>query len=98
MMWKGLEGGEISRSIWKEIRGPFYVQMEFLIQQAQEEGILDSNLDAAHFVATFLGAISFYFGYAPTLVDMIHEDPFSKEALAKRKFQLLRLLGDIYEK
>jgi AcrR family transcriptional regulator len=98
MMWEGLEGGEISQSIWKDIRGPLYVQMEFLIQQAQQEGLLDANLDAAHFVVTFLGAISFYFGYAPTLVDMLHEEPFSKAALEKRKFQILRLLANLYEK
>lgn len=98
MMWEGLEGGEISQSIWKDIRGPLYVQMEFLIRQAQSEGLLDPKLDAAHFVVTFLGAVSFYFGYAPTLVDMIHEEPFSKDALAKRKTQLLCLLDNLYRK
>jgi len=97
LMWEGLEGGEISRSIWKDIRGPLYVQMEFLIRQAQEEGLLDINLDAGHFVVSFLGAISFYFAYAPTLEEMIHEDPFTETALEKRKFQLLRLLEAVFE-
>ena len=96
MMWEGLEGGEISQSIWKDIRGPLYIQMEFLIKQAQQEGLLDPDLDAAHFVVTFLGAISFYFGYAPTLVDMLHQEPYSKDALSKRKAQLLRLLDNLY--
>ena len=96
MMWEGLEGGEISRSIWKDVRGPRYVQMEFLIKQAQEEGLLDVNLDAAHLVVSFLGIISFYFAYAPTLKDMIHEEPFSDSALEKRRFQVLRLLNTLY--
>lgn len=98
MMWEGLEGGEISQSIWKDIRGPLYIQMEFLIKQAQQEGVLDPDLDAAHFVVTFLGAISFYFGYAPTLTDMIHQEPYSKDALMRRKKQLLLLLDNLYMK
>lgn len=96
MMWEGLEGGEISRSIWKEIRRPLYVQMTFLITQAQEEGKLDPNLDPAHLVVTFLGAISFYFGYAASLGDMFGEDPLTPQALAKRKDQLLRVLKDLF--
>lgn len=96
MMWEGLEGGEISRSIWKDVRGPLYVQMELLIRQAQEEGLLDINLDAAHLVVSFLGVISFYFAYAPTLEDMIHEEPFAEEALANRKFQIMRMLESLY--
>lgn len=95
MMWEGLEGGEISRSIWRDIRGPLYVQMEFLIKQSQEEGILDKQLDPAHFIMSFMGAISFYFAYAASLIDILGEDPLKPEALAKRKVQLVRLIEAI---
>jgi TetR/AcrR family transcriptional regulator len=96
MMWEGLEGGEISRSLWKDIRGPLYVQMEFLIKAAQDEGVLDKQLDPAHFVVSFMGAISFYFAYAPSIGDMIGQEPLTANALEKRKQQLLYLLENVY--
>lgn len=95
MMWEGLEGGEISRSIWKDVRGPLYIQMEFLIQQAQEEGGLNPNLDPAQLVVSLLGAISYYFAYASTMAEMLGEDPLSAPALAKRKTHLLRLVENL---
>ncbi len=95
MMWEGLEGGEISRSIWKEVRGPLYIQMEFLIKQAQSEGSLDSQLDPAHLVISFMGAISFYFAYASTMEDILGEDALTPQALKKRKSQLLRLMENL---
>lgn len=98
MMWEGLEGGEISRSIWTDVRGPLYAQMEFVIKQAQEEDLLDRRLDAGHFIVSFLGAITFYFGYASTLKNMIHQEPLEPDALKKRKEQLLLLLKNLYLK
>lgn len=98
MMWEGLEGGWISRSIWKDVRGPIYFQMEALVRGAQEGGFLNKELDAAHLIVSFLGAISFYFAYAPTLGDILHKDPFSEEALAERRMQVLQLLSALSSK
>lgn len=92
MMWEGLEGGQISRAIWKEVRGPIYVQVEFLIKQAQEEGVLDHSVDPAQLIISFLGSIGFYFAYAPTLVEMIRKDPYSPSALKERKTALREML------
>ena len=96
MMWEGLEGGEVSRSLWTDVRGPIYVQIEFLVKQAQREGLIDKNVDPAHLIVSFLGVISFYFAYAPTLIDILHKDPFDSEALAERKGQVLRLLESLF--
>jgi AcrR family transcriptional regulator len=95
MMWEGLEGGAISRSIWTDVRGPLYSQVEFLIRQAQESGGLDRALDPAHLVISFLGAIGFYFAYAPALGDMLHHDPMAPKALALRKLQLQSLMRSL---
>lgn len=95
LMWEGLEGGEISQSIWTEVRGPLFVEVAFLVQQAQQEGKLDPALDPAHLIVSFLGAIGFYFAYAPTLVDMLGKDPFSKEMLVARRQHVHQLLGGL---
>jgi TetR/AcrR family transcriptional regulator len=92
VMWEGLEGGAVSRSIWTDVRGPMYAQIEFLIRSAQERGKLNPRLDPAHLVISFLGAVGFYFAYAPTLGDILHQDPFGKPALAQRKNELKLLL------
>lgn len=98
MMWEGLEGGHVSRSIWTDIREPLFVQMEFLITQAQKEGGLSSKADPAHLIISFLGAISFYFAYALSLSDMIKKNPLDLQALAERKIQVLDLLEGLYRK
>jgi hypothetical protein len=95
VMWEGLEGGAISRSIWTDVRGPLYVQVEFLIKSAQERGRLNPKLNPAHLVISFLGAVGFYFAYAPTLVDILHQDPFGKVALKQRKDELKLLLKSL---
>lgn len=95
MMWEGLEGGQISRSIWTDVRGPLYAQVEFLIRQAQQEGSLDQAINPAHLVISFLGAVGFYFAYAPTLADMLHQEPFAPRVLEERKAELKRLLGGL---
>jgi AcrR family transcriptional regulator len=98
MMWEGLEGGAISRSIWKQVRGPIYVQLEFLIKQAQEEKVLDSKLEPSHLIISFLGAVGFYFAYAPTLFEIIRKNPFSEPALEERKNQLKFMLTSLFTK
>ena len=98
MMWEGLEGGQISRSIWTDVRGPLYAQVEFLIRQAQQEGALDRKINPAHLVISFLGAVSFYFAYAPTLADMLHQEPFAPRVLEERKDELRRLLSGLFVK
>lgn len=95
VMWEGLEGGAISRSIWTDVRGPLYAQIEFLIRSAQERGRLNPKLNPAHLVISFLGAVGFYFAYAPTLADILHQDPFGKAALKQRKDELKLLLKSL---
>ncbi len=95
MMWEGLEGGHVSRSIWKDVRGPLFAQIEFLAKEAQREGLLDPSIDTAHLIISFLGVISFYFAYASTLHDMLKKDPMSQESLKERKEQVLTLLKGV---
>lgn len=95
MMWEGLEGGQVSRSIWKDVRGPLFAQIEFLAKEAQREGLLDPTIDTAHLIISFLGSITFYFAYAPTLYDMIKKDPLSEKGLKERKEQVLKLLKGV---
>ncbi len=95
MMWEGLEGGHVSRSIWKDVRGPLFAQIEFLAREAQREGVLDPSIDTAHLIISFLGVITFYFAYAPTLYDMIQKDPTSEKSLKERKEQVLKLLKGV---
>lgn len=91
LMWDGLEGGIVSRSIWKDIRGPIYHRMEALIQMAQGAGVMSSELKPSHLIVTFMGAISFYFAYANSLEDIFHKPPLSPEMVNERKDQVLKL-------
>lgn len=97
MMWEGLEGGDISISIWKDIRGPLFDQIEALIKLAQEEGTLDPKYDAGHIVINFMGAVTFYFAHAPSLADVIRADPLSGESLIKRKQQVMQLFEGLFK-
>ncbi len=91
LMWDGLEGGKISRSIWQDIRGPIYRQIEQLVIAAQDQGVLSKNLKADHLIVSFMGAIWFYFAYAHTLEDIFQQDPLGPEAIAERNEQILAL-------
>jgi len=88
LMWDGLEGGMVSRSIWKDIRGPIYQRMEFLILAAQEIGMLSREFKAGHLIVSFMGAISFYFAYANSLEDIFHKPALSPEILEERREQV----------
>lgn len=92
MMWEALEGGAISRSIWNEIRGPIFRQIEELVVTSQKNGILDRAFSPGHFIVSFLGIVTFYFAYAPTIVDIIGPDPLSKTALRARQEQVQLIL------
>lgn len=91
MMWDGLEGGGVSRSIWKDIRGPIYHRMEALVQAAQAAGLMTTELKPDHLIVTFMGAISFYFAYANSLEDIFQRPPLSPEMLAERKEQVMKI-------
>jgi len=97
LMWDGLEGGKISRSIWSEIRGPLYFRMEELVINAQAQGLIPKNLKPDHFVVSFMGAISFYFGYAHSLGDIFQKDPLKVAAVEERKQQTLALFKKIFQ-
>jgi TetR/AcrR family transcriptional regulator len=91
IMWDGLEGGTASRSLWKDIRGPIYRQIETLVRRGQDAGAVPKDLDPAHLIISFMGAIAFYFSHAHTMVDIFHKDTLSAEAVEDRKSQVLAL-------
>ncbi len=91
LMWDGLEGGKVSKSIWKETRGPIYQRMEMLVINAQENGVLAKDLIPGHLVISFLGAISFYFGYAHSLEDILNKPALHPATIQERKEQVLAL-------
>lgn len=92
MMWDGLEGGEISRDLWGEVRGPLFRQATALLAEAQREGTLDPALDPGHLIISFLGVTGFHFAYTSSLGDLIGKDPLAPEAVAERREQVQRLL------
>lgn len=97
LVWDGLEGGKISRSLWKDIRGPLYYQMESLVIAAQNEGGLAKDIKPGHLIITFMGAISFYFSHAQTMVDIFHKNPLSGEAIRERRQQVLAVFEKLFE-
>jgi len=97
MMWDGLEGGEISRSTWKEIRGPLFIQTEFLIQEAQKEGLLNKKFHPGHLIISLLATTTYYFAYASSLGDMLRTDPLAPATLRERKKQTKLLLESVFE-
>lgn len=97
MMWDGLEGGEISRSTWKEIRGPLFIQTEFLIQEAQKEGLLSKKFHPGHLIISLLATTTYYFAYASSLGDMLRTDPLAPATLRERKKQTRLLLESVFE-
>ena len=97
MMWDGLEGGEISRSTWKEIRGPLFIQTEFLIQEAQKEGLLNKKFHPGHLIISLLATTTYYFAYASSLEDMLRTDPLAPATLRERKKQTKLLLESVFE-
>ena len=97
MMWDGLEGGEISRSTWKEIRGPLFIQTEFLIQEAQKEGLLNKKFHPGHLIISLLATTTYDFAYASSLGDMLRTDPLAPATLRERKKQTKLLLESVFE-
>ncbi|HTL11221.1 MAG TPA: TetR/AcrR family transcriptional regulator [Bdellovibrionota bacterium] len=95
VMWDGLEGGRAANSIWKEVRGPLFVQVEFLLRQAQSEGLLPKDMEPAQLVISFLGAVSFYYAYAHTLKEII-PDPLGPASLKAREDHVVKLLSSVF--
>lgn len=91
LIWDGLEGGRASRSLWKDIRGPLYRQIETLVRVAQTAGVLTTDLNPAHLIISFMGAVSFYFSHAHTMVDIFEKDPLDAATIEERKGQILAL-------
>jgi AcrR family transcriptional regulator len=95
LVWDGLEGGAMSRSLWKDLRGPIYRQLEALVLDAQQKGVLPADLKAGHLIISFMGAISFYFSHAHTMVDIFQKNTLSPEAIEERKEQIMALFQRI---
>lgn len=101
VMWEGLAGGAISRSLWTDVRGPLAGVATGLFADAKRQGHIDPALDDKQLLVTLLGAVAFYFAYAPALTDLFGGDPLTPQRLARRKrhvADVLRMLaGDAAE-
>lgn len=91
IMWDGLEGGNASRALWTDIRGPIYRQIESLVKAGQDAGTLAKDLHPGHLIISFMGAIAFYFSHAHTMIDIFHKDTLSTEAVEERKEEVTAL-------
>jgi TetR/AcrR family transcriptional regulator len=98
MMWEALEGGHISKSIWRELREPVFRELEALVRAAQARGALGAEVDPAHLVISLMGATTFYFAYAPTLEQVFGRKPLGAPALAERRAQMLALARALLER
>ena len=85
-MWEGLRGGQTSRSLWSTTRGPLFARAAALLEARAP------SLDGRHLLISILGALSFYFAFAPTLGDALGMDPMSDKALRARRMHLHGLL------
>ncbi len=95
LLWDGLEGGAVSRSIWEEGRAPLYEQIVSLVKGVQSKGLKLGEIQADHLVVSFLGSMLFYFAYANSLSDIFGNDPLDKNILETRKDQILKQLNKI---
>ena len=98
LVWDGIEGGKISKSLWKDVRGPIYQMIEHLAIQAQDAGRFPKDLKANHFIISLMGAVAFYFSYAPTMIDIFHQNPLNPDAIKERKQQMLLLIDHLFVK
>lgn len=96
-LWEGLEDGHITRSLWQDLSGPIYAQAEFVLKEAQNEGRLDKKHDPAHLIVSAIGLVGYYFAFAHTLQDLFGENAMSKNALKKRKEQVLYLIRGFFQ-
>jgi len=97
LMWDGLEGGKASRSLWTDIRGPIYRQIESIVKASQSAGVLPADLHPSHLIISFMGAVAFYYSHAHTMVDIFQKDPLSAEAIQERKEQVLALFRKLIQ-
>ncbi len=95
LLWEGLEGGEISRRLWGDVRGPLYSRAKGLVDRVRREGGLDRSIDSAHLIVSFLGILIYYFAYAPSIEDMLGRPALAPATLAARRGHVLRLLERI---
>lgn len=89
ILWDALEGGKMTRSLWKEIRQPLHQDIAALLMAAQQHGLIPKELDINHAIITSLGMISFYFTFANSLEEIFGQDPLSPKAISERKEQVI---------
>lgn len=93
VMWEGLAGGAVSRSPWADVRGPLAGVARGLFADAKRQGDIDPALDDKQFLVTLLGAVAFYFAYAPALTDLFGGDPLTPQRLARRRRHVAQILA-----
>ncbi|MCB1215150.1 MAG: TetR/AcrR family transcriptional regulator [Deltaproteobacteria bacterium] len=97
LMWDGLEGGKVSKALWKDIRGPLFHKIAALLDAAKAEGTLSKGLKADHLVISFMGVILVYFSHAESLEDMFGGKSLLKpKAAQERKEQVMKLFDRIF--
>lgn len=87
LLWEGLEGGGISRSLWKGVRGPLFARAKELVDRVRPAGI-----DSGHLIVSFLGILIYYFAYASSIGDMIGRRALAPATLRIRREHVLTLL------
>lgn len=98
LVWDGIEGGKISKSLWKDIREPIYLMIQNLVKGAQDSGVFPKAIQANHFIISLMGAVAFYFSYASTMIDIFHQNPLNPKAVRERKQQMNALIDHLLKK
>lgn len=89
-MWEGLRGGQTSRRLWSATRGPLFAQAAAML------GGRAKGFDGRQLLISLLGALSFYFAFAPSLEDALERDALAPAALRARKAHLHALIAAVF--
>jgi len=89
--WDALEGGKVTKSLWKEIREPLFKYCLLLVEGAQEQGYIHKDLNPNQLLISITGMVTFYFIFENSLDDMIGKDPLSEKALQEREEELVKM-------
>ncbi len=91
VIWDAIEGGKVTRSLWREIREPLYQHFVDFLIATEKQGVIPTNLRADHLIVSIMGIVTIYFLYANSLFEVFGKNPLSQEAIAERKEQVVYL-------